>query len=967
VLSILSLLSLVAQDLYGQCGSGVPEFVVDLSGDPSSVWLSPDTVRNDTCCGSSHPDRCVAFVLTLDSSSTGIIFDICEGAVPPGALFYQVSCGTPTQVGEILCLSGPGPHYITFCKPGANQNIYCIRSIPLPNFGPDVTVNDGCTDTLWTIGLEDTSIVWTSIFPGSIGAYDSTLSCTEDCEITIVTGGPSYPPYVDYKVCGFPAGACDTIYVCDTIRVNFFTTLEVNILPLNPTVCFGSSGTTLTANPSGGSLGYFFRWNTGDTGASINNVGVGTYIVELTDTSGCFPVYDTVNVTSFSLPIKADAGLDQTLCISDFPFPLSGSVDAATGGIWWGGAGTFSALDTSLSNSYTPSPMEIINGFATLFLTTTGNGSCPADTDTVELRIVNFAGIPTPTVSNVACNGTNGGSIAISVSGGYPPFAYQWDAAAGFATTQTVSGLGIGTYAVTVTNSFGCDTVFSLTITEPPALVFISGPLTNVACNGDNSGSASFSVTGGTLPYSYLWSDGQTTATASNLPAGSYTLTVTDDSSCVIDTSITITEPPAILLIIGAGDTLCVGDTASLSATANGGKGSLTYNWSHGLPDLTTHKVSPYDNTLYYVSIFDSLGCSGPTGLIYIHVLNLALDNLVAGSNGDICIGESTQVYATHDGTDDPYTYNWDDLGAGLGPFTVTPDSTTTYTVTVVDRCGNSIIDSVTVQVFPYPVIILPDTIKMGCVPLGVSFMDTANTGDLIYFWDFGDGSTSTDPMPYHTYYIAGNYQVNLSITSINGCESVSIGTHMVYVYPNPIANFVANPWRTDMRNPEISFINSSTGAIGYFWDFGDNNNSTDPNPTHTYNDSATYQVVLKVENEFGCRDSIQKRIRIDPYFTIEIPNAFTPDPSHHSGGVYSIDDLDNDVFHPHTEGVTDYHLMIFNRWGEMIFESFDLNIGWDGNYRDESAQQGVYVWKLEINWMNGQHYSSAGDITLFR
>jgi len=194
VIAILSLFISVSQSVYGQCGPNVPQFIVDLSGAPDSLWLSPDTVRKDTCCGSTFPDRCVGFYVTLDSNAAGIIFDICVGAKPPGALFYQVACGTPTPVGEMLCLNGPGPHHITFCKPGSNQNIYCIRSIPKPDFGPDVYVNDGCIDTLWTTGLIDTSIVWTSIFPGAIGAYDSSLSCTEDCDTVIVYGSTGYPP-----------------------------------------------------------------------------------------------------------------------------------------------------------------------------------------------------------------------------------------------------------------------------------------------------------------------------------------------------------------------------------------------------------------------------------------------------------------------------------------------------------------------------------------------------------------------------------------------------------------------------------------------------------------------------------------------------------------------------------------------------------------------------------------------------
>ena len=130
-----------------QCAATVPTFIVNLSGAPDSTWISPPTVRVDTCCGVVNPDRCVLFIVTLDSNANGIIMDIPEGggcgARPTGALFYQVNCGPQIPIGTPVCLSGPGPHNITFCKPGNNANCYQITSFPRPSASGDVVSQDG--------------------------------------------------------------------------------------------------------------------------------------------------------------------------------------------------------------------------------------------------------------------------------------------------------------------------------------------------------------------------------------------------------------------------------------------------------------------------------------------------------------------------------------------------------------------------------------------------------------------------------------------------------------------------------------------------------------------------------------------------------------------------------------------------------------------------------------------------------
>ena len=168
------------------------------------------------------------------------------------------------------------------------------------------------------------------------------------------------------------------------------------------------------------------------------------------------------------------------------------------------------------------------------------------------------------------------------------------------------------------------------------------------------------------------------------------------------------------------------------------------------------------------------------------------------------------------------------------------------------------------------------------------------------------------------------------------------------------------------MRNPVVTFTSTSSPGVHY-WNFGDNETSNERDPVHNYVDTGNYSVSLRVVDSNGCENEISETVFITPYFSVAIPNAFTPNPNGSSGGRYDKTGQNNYVFWPVTEGVTQYELLIFNRWGELIFTSNDHDIGWDGYYRGRVVPQEVYVWKLDITWENGQTFEGHGDVTVFR
>lgn len=181
------------------CGPTTPTYSVDLTGSAGASWISPVIVRSDTCCGAMAPDACVQFVITLDPAAEGIIFNIYSGSMPPGSMYYQINCGPNIPVGSAICLNGAGPHYLTFCKPGNNSNEYIITSLgPIGAQGDTMAM--GCTGgTLSSWGYYEPSVTWTSIYPGTQGAYDSYLSCASGCDTVTVTPVPNGPPYIDYQ------------------------------------------------------------------------------------------------------------------------------------------------------------------------------------------------------------------------------------------------------------------------------------------------------------------------------------------------------------------------------------------------------------------------------------------------------------------------------------------------------------------------------------------------------------------------------------------------------------------------------------------------------------------------------------------------------------------------------------------------------------------------------------------------
>ncbi len=256
-----------------------------------------------------------------------------------------------------------------------------------------------------------------------------------------------------------------------------------------------------------------------------------------------------------------------------------------------------------------------------------------------------------------------------------------------------------------------------------------------------------------------------------------------------------------------------------------------------------------------------------------------------------------------------------------------------------------------------------------GCRPLTVQFRNMSRyTDPKSYYWSFGEGEGfSTEENPTYTYYEAGIYTVTLEAKNSAGVKVTEMKEFSVEVFDNPIAGFKLRPEKTFLGE-NIYFANLSIGAKYYFWDFGDGNTSSEFEPVYQYNRPGAYDITLIVENEKGCVDTLKKEnaIVVEEGGKIMVPNAFTPS-TDGPGSVDPSGDSKNDVFLPIIEGITSYHLLIFNRWGELMFETYEKTYGWDGYYKGRLCPKDVYVYKLEIKFSDGRSETLVGDVTLIR
>lgn len=687
-----------------------------------------------------------------------------------------------------------------------------------------------------------------------------------------------------------------------------------------PATCGNNNGSA-TVNASGGAGGYTYVWApSGGNAATAPNLTGGNYTCTITDASGCTSTA-TVNVASTGGPATSVQSFGDVSCF--------GGSD---------GTGTISATGSSpFTYAWSPSggnAATATNLTAQLYtVTVTDNNGC-SSTQTVAISEPTAVTTSITAFTDATCGNTDGSATA-NASGGTGAFTYAWAPTGGNAATA--SNIGAGIYTVTVTDANGCTGTQTVSISNIGAPVVVMQSIVNASCFGSADGSATASPTGSS-PFTYAWSpSGGNGATASNLAAGIYTVTVTDNGGCTAIQTVTITEPTAITATVVPVDATCGNSNGTASVTPTGGTGPYTYLWSN---TQTTQQITGLGAGTYSVVITDANGCTSVASGI---INNSGAPSVTLNASGNVsCFGltdGTASVNAT--GGSGPYTYSWSPSGGNAASATGLGAGTYTCTVTGSDGCSNT--QTVTLTQ-PTAIVATTSSIAEDCNSLNGSAAISVSGGSPGYVLLWSTGS-SNDTI---TGIAAGSY--TCTITDASGCTSVA--TVLVGASGSVIANAGAD---VTILQGQSTGLNGTGGTSWSWTPVNTLDCPTCQNPTATPSVTTTY--ILTVTDSLGCTDTDTVTVFVDiECGDLFLPTAFSPN-----------GDGENDIYCVRSNCIKTMQFEIYNRWGEMVFSTTDPEICWDGTWRDKPCENAVFTFFLRGEMIDGTPIDMQGNITLVK
>ena len=562
-----------------------------------------------------------------------------------------------------------------------------------------------------------------------------------------------------------------------------------------------------------------------------------------------------------------------------------------------------------------------------------------------------------------------------------------------FISMPTFNPIAAGTYSVNyrVKDSKGCTGNDDLTIiVDSPSADFIKSiqsgctPLT-VNFTKDTTGLAKFW---------WDFNDGSPLDSVNTAPSHIFTntnpasieyydvtLKVQSPGGCLDEyTSSVMLYPEIDATFTASDDTICSGSTMTLLSAPGANK----YFWDFGdgdsgysLRESTTHMFINFSTepvtrtiTLRTTSFYECVD----EQTINIVVMPVPQAQFTADPMTQIYDPSGNQVTFTNQTSAGNWTWLWK---MGDGSLSTDRDPVHTYSaigefrVTLMVN-NASCVDSIrrTIWVTPIPPVASFDSLPSGCSPLNISLNNTSihtEAPGTTFYWNFGDGSTSTAKNPTYTYFDAGNYRVELTVTGPGG---VSTYSRLVSAYPSPKANFNVAPPVVFVNDEPVRMFNMTQGGRTFIWEFGDGDTSHIEEPFHKYIEEGEYDVTLHATSSNGCTDTfiLSPAVKVEPAGELRFSSVFTPNKT---GPIERTDlptggtEIDQFFYPPVREKVLNYKLQVFNRWGTLIFESRDINTPWNGYYKGELCQQGVYVWYVEGKYATGKPFRKIGDITL--
>jgi len=751
-----------ATTISGAGGTGSYTYDIGLGAQGSGVFTSllannyTVTVSDVNSCTATVPVSITGPASALSASISATTDPLCNSGLD--GTVTAVATGGTTSYSYNIGLGVQGTGAFT----GLGAGTYVIT----------VTDGNGCTTTTTSILTDPVAVVATA----SLGTAVSCAGGSDGTATVVGSGGTGSYFYlwsngqnnatatglsgISYTVTISDGNSClatDNISLTDPSGMTSSASVTTNYNGADVS-CNGSTDGSVMATVTGGTGTYAYLWDNGQTDATATGLGAATYIVTITDGSGCTTVSSvaltepTVLTASSSATTNVNCfgGSDGTTTISGSGGTTAYTYDMGTGAQ---ASGVFNSLS---ANSYT--------------VTVSDANSC---TTTVPVSITE----PTSALSslvtastNPLCNGASDGTVTATATGG--TISYSYDIGTGGQGTGIFAGLAAGGHVITVTDGNGCTATAATTLGDPAVVVAGANLGTGVSCAGGSDGTAIASGSGGTGTYTYLWDNGQTNATATGLSATSYTVTVSDGNGCSATDNISLTNPSgmtssaSVTTNYNGSDVSCNGSTdGAAMATATGGAGSYTYLWDNGQTNVTATGLGA---TTYTVTITDGSGCTTASTVALTEPT--ALTGSATSTNNVSCFGNSDgSTTISGAGGTTAYTY---DIGTGVqssGSFS--PLAANNYTVTITDAnsCTATVPVTIGAPTNPLSASISASTNTLCNGSSDGTITATATGGTTAYTYDVGTGSQSSGVI---TGLGIGSYVV--TVTDAGGCTATA-------------------------------------------------------------------------------------------------------------------------------------------------------------------------------------------------
>jgi gliding motility-associated-like protein len=831
---------------------------------------------------------------------------------------------------------------------------------------------------------------WTKVgldLSGYIGKQVTIEFRTNDCFPSAGLSIININGQIDTTCTGFGPGSHSAYAYIDM----YCTPIDI----VSPVVCANQATMQLCA-PAGYAT---YQWPSGQPGmippldkqcVTINNPKIGDkYTVKMTAIAGGCPTTATITLGGLDFTVK-----DVNVCTGAPPVTLN-AVPTTTGTYDW-------KWEPGINLSCTDCKDPIFTPGITTTYTITMTDKVIANCSQVKkLTVTVGASFTVSTADAEICEGEQ---VTLTATGAD---AYTWKDPTNTTLpptpTITVSPITTTTYTVTGTSATATcpgnpTATATVTVSKKPIVIVTDQTI----CVGE-SAILTGSITGGASAGTWIGGTGtfipdRNTIVATYKPtaaeetAGTVTLTLESGpvGPCVkVSKTMTLTIIPAVTSDAGPDQNICEGSTITLAAKFGG---ATSGSWSGGTgvyaPNSNTANAvytpsQAEENAGKITLTFTINDPPGPCPAVS-DAMTITIDQLpvaIAGTPGSICAGDQIKLNGkikgaategTWSGGNGIFSKNNKDLTATYAP---TPQEIATGKITLKLTTNTTglcpiAVDSVTFIINPKPVVkFVVDTPK-ACPPHCVDFFDSTTvvgSNVIKWDWDFGikGGTNGTVKNPQEICYTApGFYDVTLTVTSDKRCRATLTKKEMIETYQVPVANFTATPNPVTLYDPTIHFFDQSTPDVkSWTWNLGDGKivSPNTKNPVHQYTIgvSATYMVKLFVVNANGCVDSTKHPVNVLPEFTFFIPNAFTPI---RADGI-------NDTFFGKGVGIVEYHIWIFDRWGNMVFSATDINTGWDGraNNGADVAQQDVFAWKVQLKDVFGKTHDYIGTVTLVK